>query len=91
MQERIEGEILCYLCKGNVLVDAHVACSDHPETKLEYLVVAALTQVANWYTYKARMKMLRDVTPPPTLSFPANPDPNFSSVLFCKGLVCTPG
>ena len=44
LQERIEGEILCYLCKGNVLVDAHVACSDHPETKLEYLVVAAPTR-----------------------------------------------
>ena len=30
LYDGVEGEILCYMCKGNVPVDAHMACNDHP-------------------------------------------------------------
>ena len=55
---------MCYKCKGNVLVDAMMACPDHPETKLEYLVTVALLHVTTWYTSNARKKILRNVTLP---------------------------
>ena len=64
LQEQIEGDILCYRCKGDVLVDAKMACPDHPETKLEYLVIVALLHVTTWYNSNARKKILRNVTLP---------------------------
>jgi hypothetical protein len=37
---------------------------DHPETKLDYLVVVALSQVVTWYIWRARNKVLRNITLP---------------------------
>jgi hypothetical protein len=64
LQDQIEGDIMCYKCKGNVLVDAMMACPDHPETKLVYLVTVALLHVTTWYTSCARKKLLKNVTLP---------------------------
>ena len=66
LQEYNEVEILCYKCKGDNLVDARMACSDNPETNLEYLVTVALLHVVNWYNFSAKKKMLRNVTLPLT-------------------------
>ena len=55
---------MCYKCKGNVLVDAMMACPDHPETKMMYLVTVALLHVTTWYTSVARKKLLQNVTLP---------------------------
>jgi hypothetical protein len=64
LHDEVVGDLLCYMCKGIVSVDAQTACTDHPETKLEYLVVVALSQVVSWYTWRARYKVLRNITLP---------------------------
>jgi hypothetical protein len=82
LQKYIEGEILCYKCKGDNLVDARMACFDHPETKLEYLVTVALLHVVNWYNFSAKKKMLRNMTLPFT-EIPTMPG---SQIFFCTVL-----
>ena len=62
--DQIEGDLMCYKCQGNVMVDSMMACPDHPETKMSYLVTVALLHVTTWYTSVARKKLLRNVTLP---------------------------
>jgi hypothetical protein len=56
LHDAVVGDLLCYKRKGIVPVDAQTACPDHPGTKLEYLVVVALSSVMSWYTWRARNK-----------------------------------
>ena len=59
-----QQEILCFKCKTGEAVDAQEGCPNHPETKLQYLIIIALGQIANWYNMKAKIKLLTVVTLP---------------------------
>jgi hypothetical protein len=48
LHDAVVGNLLCYKWKGIVPVDVQTACPDHPETKLDYLVVVALILRPNW-------------------------------------------
>ena len=54
----------CYSCKVDNSVLLAEACPHHPDTKLEYLVLAGLAAVSRWYKGKAKVRHIQDVTIP---------------------------
>merc|ERR1712143_41592 len=61
-----EEEVDCYSCTNNTRVNLSDACPNHPETKLEFLAIAALAKVAKWYKVKARFLQMQNKTLPHT-------------------------
>ena len=89
LQDYVVGDILCYQCKGIQPVDAQTACPDHPDTKLDYLVTVALSQVVNWYIWRARNKVLRNI-PLPFAELDIHPMSQFFPVSILQGLLFHP-
>jgi hypothetical protein len=55
-----EGRVHGHL---HLSADVYIPSDCHPETKLDYLVVVALSQVVTCYTWRARNKVLRITLP----------------------------
>ena len=45
-------------------MNAKEGCPNHPNTKCEYLVVVALSQISKWYGVKAMVKLTKGITIP---------------------------
>ena len=58
-----DEEVNCYQCKVDTPAVLSQACSNHQNTKLGYLVLCTLAQVAKRYKSKAKMVPSRRRTP----------------------------
>ena len=67
-----------------MFLDAHHACEDHPDTKLDYLVATALANMVGWSSGKARGKMLQNITIPFTET--GSEDTHIFPVIVLQGL-----
>ena len=73
------------MCKLDKPVVLSEACPDHMDTKLKYIVLNALANVAKWYKGKARIRQLQNVTFPHTI-LPKDPSKQIFLVDFTTGL-----